>query len=165
MAQNYTYSPIGIIHSPFHDPAGMPIQPAGASGVRGSIEIYEDYKEGVIDLDGFSRIFLIYPFHRLDGYALSVTPFLDTTPHGVFATRAPRRPNALGLSSVRLCEVRGCVLNIEDVDILDGTPLFDIKPYVPAFDAFPNEADGWLSGRSETVLFTKSDSRFMGNIS
>ena len=102
----FSYRPIGIIMSPFQDPAGMPIQPQGARGVQGSVEIYEEYRPGLSDLEGFSRIILIYPFHRSAGYSLVVTPFLDTRPRGVFSTRAPRRPNAIGLSIVRLEEVK-----------------------------------------------------------
>jgi tRNA (adenine37-N6)-methyltransferase len=155
-----TFVPIGTIHSPFTEPAGMPIQPAGAVGVQGSVLLDPEFQPGLADLSGFSRIILLYPFHRSTGYSLVVTPFLDTTAHGVFATRAPRRPNALGLSIVRLIEVHGCELIIEGVDILDGTPLLDIKPYVPAFDAYPEEAAGWLAGSEDTVGTTKSDTRF-----
>ena len=155
-----TFTPIGIIHSPYTDPAGMPIQPAGAAGVQGSIIMDPAFLAGLKDLAGFSRIILLYPFHRSQGYSLAVTPFLDTVPHGVFATRAPRRPNAIGLSIVRLKAVNGNELVIEDVDILDGTPLLDIKPYVPAFDCFPCEKTGWLEGCRDAVSVTKSDHRF-----
>jgi tRNA-Thr(GGU) m(6)t(6)A37 methyltransferase TsaA len=130
----FSYVPIGTIHSPFTEPAGMPIQPAGATGVRGTVMLEEQFREGLRDLCGFSRIILLYAFHRSQGYELGVIPFLDTIPHGVFATRAPRRPNAIGLSIVRLIAVNGCELVIEDVDVVDGTPLLDIKPYVSAFD-------------------------------
>ncbi|MCX6689655.1 MAG: tRNA (N6-threonylcarbamoyladenosine(37)-N6)-methyltransferase TrmO [Methanoregula sp.] len=142
----FTYTPIGTIHSPFTELAGMPIQPAGAAGVRGRMVIDEKYQAGLCDLNGFSRIILLYPFHHSQGYNLEVIPFLDTVSHGVFSTRAPRRPNAIGLSIVRLVAVNGCELIIEDVDILDGTPLFDIKPYSPAFDSYPDEKSGWLAG-------------------
>ncbi len=139
-----TYTPIGTIRSPFRDIAGMPVQPNGARGTKGSIELYEPYRGGHCDLDGFERIILIYAFHRCTGHCLTVTPFLDTTPRGVFATRSPKRPNAIGLSVVRLIEVKDTMLIIEDVDVLDGTPLLDIKPYVPAFDAYPvPAAGGW----------------------
>jgi tRNA-Thr(GGU) m(6)t(6)A37 methyltransferase TsaA len=160
-AMAFSYRSIGIIRSPYKDPAGMPIQPQGARGVRGSVEIYEEYRPGLSDLEGFSRIILIYPFHRSAGYSLVVTPFLDTTPRGVFATRAPRRPNSIGLSIVRLEAVKDGELVIGDVDILDGTPLFDIKPYVPAFDLYPDERSGWLSGCDERVAEVRSDWRFL----
>ena len=158
--QVYSYTPIGTIHSPFTEPAGMPIQPAGAAGVRGTIMIEEEFREGLRDLCGFSRIILLYAFHRSEGYSLEVIPFLDTVPHGIFATRAPRRPNAIGLSIVRLMGVNGCELAIEDVDVLDGTPLLDIKPYVPAFDCYPDEKSGWLAGCGDAVAGAKADRRF-----
>jgi tRNA (adenine37-N6)-methyltransferase len=160
----FTYRPIGTIRSPFHDPVGMPIQPGGASGVRGCVEVYEEFREGLADLDGFSRIILLYPFHRSSGFSLVVTPFLDDRPRGVFSTRAPRRPNAIGLSIVRLAGVQDDVLLIEDVDILDGTPLLDIKPYVPAFDSYPDERSGWLSGRDGKVVSARSDGRFRNEL-
>jgi tRNA-Thr(GGU) m(6)t(6)A37 methyltransferase TsaA len=156
----FSYRPIGIIRSPYLDPAGMPIQPGGARGVRGHVEVYEEYRPGLADLEGFSRIILIYPFHRSAGSSLVVTPFLDNQPRGVFSTRAPRRPNAIGLSIVKLVEVREGELEIEDVDILDGTPLLDIKPYVPVFDSFPDERSGWLTGCNGKIGSARSDGRF-----
>lgn len=158
----FCYTPVGIIRSPFHDPAGMPIQPAGAAGVRGTVEIDERFRGGLRDLSGFSRIILIYAFHRSEGYDIEVIPFLDTVPHGVFATRAPRRPNAIGLSIVRLISVRDGELVIEGVDVLDGTPLLDIKPYVPEFDCFPDERPGWFTGRTGRAATTRADGRFHG---
>ena len=158
-----TYSPIGTIHSPFTDIFGMPIQPTGARAVRGTVEISEEYAEGLADLEGFSRIILIYAFHKCASCQLTVTPFLDTTTHGIFATRAPCRPNAIGLSIVRLLAVKGCEVVIEGVDVLDGTPLLDIKPYVPAFDCYPDENSGWLAGCKDTVGSMKSDTRFCKN--
>jgi tRNA-Thr(GGU) m(6)t(6)A37 methyltransferase TsaA len=122
--------------------------------------VFEEYRAGLADLNGFSRIILIYPFHLSAGYSLVVTPFLDHHHRGVFSTRAPRRPNAIGLSMVRLVEVRGGDLVVEDVDILDGTPLLDIKPYVPAFDSFPDERSGWLSESGGKVVSARSDRRF-----
>jgi tRNA (adenine37-N6)-methyltransferase len=157
-----TFNPIGTIRSPFADPAGMPIQPAGAQGVRGTVVIDESFREGLRDLEGFSRIILIYAFHRSDGYSLEVIPFLDTVSHGIFATRAPKRPNAIGLSVVRLVAVNGRELVIEDVDILNGTPLLDIKPYVPAFDCFPDEKAGWFGDSRDMVAGVRSDRRFSG---
>lgn len=156
----FAYRPIGTIRSPYTDPAGMPIQPGGARGVSGRVEVFEEYRAGLADLDGFSRIILLYPFHRSSGYSLVVTPFLDTRPRGLFSTRAPRRPNAIGLSIVRLTGLKEGVLEIEDVDILDGTPLLDIKPYVPAFDSYPDEKAGWLEGCGERVVTARSDGRF-----
>jgi tRNA (adenine37-N6)-methyltransferase len=155
-----TFVPIGTIHSSYTDPAGMPLQPAGAVGVQGRIVLNPEYQAGLADLDGFSRIILMYSFHRSRGYSLAATPFLDTVPHGVFATRAPRRPNAIGISIVRLVAVNGNELVIEDVDILDGTPLLDIKPYVPAFDCFPDEKAGWFERCCDGIASARSDRRF-----
>ena len=156
----FSYTPIGTIHSPYTDIAGMPIQPVGARGVRGTIELRSDLCGGLLDLDGFSHIILLYALHRCTGYSLTVTPFLDPAPHGIFATRSPKRPNAIGFSVVRLMGVDGCVLTIEDVDILDGTPLLDIKPYVTAFDAHTDTRCGWFTHVAENVRDTRSDDRF-----
>ncbi len=157
---SYTFIPIGIIHSPFTEISGMPIQPNGARGIPGTVEIFEEYKEGLRDINGFSHLFLVYAFHQCVSFALTVTPFLDTSPHGVFATRAPKRPNAIGLSIVRLREVKETTLSVEDVDILDGTPLLDVKPYVPVFDAYPEAASGWLEQNVSGVGLFRSDGRF-----
>ena len=156
----FTYIPIGIVRSPFSDIAGMPIQPTGARGIRGTIEIRPEFIAGLKDLDGFSHVILIYVFHRCNGYSLEVKPFLDPTPHGIFATRAPRRPNAIGLSIVRLEGIVGNTLAIEDVDILDGTPLLDIKPYVPAFDSHGDAKAGWFDVVSCDAASVRSDDRF-----
>jgi len=155
-----TFTPIGIVRSPFRDPRNMPIQPLGARGVRGTVELDPIYAAGLKDLAGFSRIILLYHFNRSEGYTLEVVPFLDKTPHGVFATRAPRRPNAIGLSVLKLVAVDGATLHVLDVDILDGTPVVDIKPYVPAFDAYPDEQPGWLAAAPEDARTMRSDGRF-----
>jgi tRNA-Thr(GGU) m(6)t(6)A37 methyltransferase TsaA len=152
--------PIGVVRSPFTDPVGMPIQPAGACGVRGAVEVFPEYCEGLADLEGFSRIILLYHFHRSEGYSLRVVPFLDDRERGLFATRAPRRPNPIGISTVRLVGVEGCRLAIEDVDVLDGTPLLDIKPYVPEFDAHPDERSGWFGECARDVGEARADHRF-----
>jgi len=155
-----TCEPIGIIHSPFTAPEGMPIQPAGAAGVRGTAEILPPYLPGLKDLDGFSHLILLYHFHRARPLQLQPTPFLDTEPRGIFATRAPTRPNPIGLSVVRLLRVDGGILQLEGVDILDGTPLLDIKPYVPAFDAPTEVRTGWLEEAAAQVKSQRSDDRF-----
>ena len=154
------YKPIGVIHSPFKDIKGVPIQPTGAVGVTGTVEIEPMYGDGLKDIEGFSHIILIYHFHLSKGYSLKVKPFLDDRQHGVFSTRAPRRPNPIGMSIVRLVKVEGCTLHIEDVDIVDGTPLLDIKPYVLQFDAREVEKTGWLFGKADKVHEAKSDERF-----
>ncbi|NPU85185.1 MAG: tRNA (N6-threonylcarbamoyladenosine(37)-N6)-methyltransferase TrmO [Syntrophaceae bacterium] len=160
MSDHFLFRPIGIIHSPFSNPADMPIQPTGAKGVPGRAIIESAYRDGLKDLEGFSHIHLLYAFHLSEGYALHVKPFLDDRLRGVFATRAPRRPNAIGLSVVRLVRVEGNVLHIEDVDVIDGTPLLDVKPYVPAFDVRPAERTGWLASRAEGAADVRSDRRF-----
>lgn len=152
--------PIGIIHTPFSDPVGMPIQPVGAAGVRGTVQVFDEYVPGLQDLDGFSHILLLYVFHRSEGFKLQVVPFMDTEPRGVFATRAPKRPNPIGLSLVRLDRVEGATLHVSGLDILDGTPLLDIKPYVPDFDRQEQVRTGWLEQARKTVSKRRSDQRF-----
>jgi tRNA-Thr(GGU) m(6)t(6)A37 methyltransferase TsaA len=139
------YKPIGIIHSPFKEPRDAPIQPTAAFDSEGTVEIFPEYLEGIKDIEGFSYIILIYHFHLSRGFSLKVKPFLDEKLRGVFATRAPARPNPVGLSIVRLVKVEGEKLYIRNVDIVDGTPLLDIKPYVPEFDSQEAEKIGWLS--------------------
>lgn len=139
----------------------MPIQPAGAAGVRGTVEVFEEYRPGLKDLDGFSHLILLYVFHRSQGYSLEVVPFLDKQPCGVFATRAPKRPNPIGLSIVRLGAVENGILQVLDVDILDGTPLVDIKPYVPRLDNRENVRSGWLEQSGKAVAEHRSDDRFI----
>jgi tRNA-Thr(GGU) m(6)t(6)A37 methyltransferase TsaA len=160
MAMEINYRPIGIIHSPFTDIEGMPIQPTGASGVRGTVDVRPEFAAGLRDLEGFSHIILLYHFHRVRGAKLVVTPFMDSQTHGVFATRAPKRPNPIGLSIVKLLGIDQSILHIENVDILDGTPLLDIKPYVPEFDQPPSDRVGWLEAASGRVRSKQSDGRF-----
>lgn len=154
------FAPIGIIHSPFTKLEDMPIQPAGAAGVKGTVEVFEQYRAGLRDLDGFSHIILLYYFHRSHSFDLQVVPFMDSEPRGLFATRAPKRPNPIGLSVVQLDRIQGGLLHIQNVDILDGTPLLDIKPYVPEFDAQGEVRTGWLEKARKTVSSRKSDDRF-----
>jgi len=158
--ESFTYVLIGIVHSPFSDIAGMPIQPSGARGIQGSIKIHQEFIAGLKDLEEFSHVILIYALHRCNGYSLEVKPFLDSQPHGIFATRAPKRPNAIGLSIVRLAGIAGNRLEIEDVDILDGTPLLDLKPYVPAFDSHCDAKAGWFDAVSHNATTLRSDERF-----
>jgi tRNA-Thr(GGU) m(6)t(6)A37 methyltransferase TsaA len=155
-----TYRPIGVVHSPFRDVAGVPIQPRGAVGVRGTVEVYQEFAAGLKDLEGFSRVCLLYHFHLSRGWQPHVVPFLDTEPRGLFATRAPRRPNPIGLSVVKLLGVEANVLEIEEVDVVDGTPLLDIKPFVPEFDLYEVERVGWLEQARRRVEKTRSDDRF-----
>jgi len=154
------YIPIGVVRSPFKTLEGTPIQPIGAKGVRGQIELFNDFIGGVKDLDGFSHIIIIYHFHLSKGFDLEVKPFLDSEYRGVFATRAPKRPNPIGISVVKLVRAEGRCLTIEDVDVLDGTLLLDIKPYVPQFDSKEMCEIGWLSGRVQDAEKSRADDRF-----
>jgi tRNA-Thr(GGU) m(6)t(6)A37 methyltransferase TsaA len=152
--------PIGLIHSPFQGISDVPIQPAAAAGMRGTVELLAEFAPGLKDLNGFSHIILLYYFHLTTQVRLSVIPFLDHEPRGVFATRAPSRPNPIGLSIVRLLSIEDNLLHIENVDIVDGTPLLDIKPYVPAFDHYPADRTGWLERARENIKEKRSDDRF-----
>ncbi|MDD5583357.1 MAG: tRNA (N6-threonylcarbamoyladenosine(37)-N6)-methyltransferase TrmO [Candidatus Marinimicrobia bacterium] len=155
-----TLEPIGIIYTPFKTKEGMPIQSNGAKGIKGQIRVKKEFIQGLIDLDGFSHIILIYYFHRSSGFELLVTPFLDDRKRGVFATRAPKRPNPIGISVVRLLRIEKNILYIENVDMLDETPLLDIKPYIPDFDIHKTEKDGWIKNKTDKLNKTKSDKRF-----
>jgi tRNA-Thr(GGU) m(6)t(6)A37 methyltransferase TsaA len=155
-----TYVPIGLVRSPFTMLAGMPLQPPAAQDVLGTVELASTWHAGLKDLEAFSHVILVTHLHRMVGYRLEVTPYLDDQPHGIFATRSPQRPNPLGLSVVRLLAIEGERLHIAGVDVLDGTPLLDLKPYVPAFDAPAAERIGWFAGRLERLLTTRADDRF-----
>ena len=156
------YRPIGIIHSPFKTPEGSPIQPAAARGIEGKIEIFPEFEEGLQDLAEFSHIFMLYHFHLSGAFSLMVKPFLDDERHGVLATRAPSRPNPIGISVVRLIRIASCDLYIQNVDVIDCTPLLDIKPYVPAFDVHPAEKIGWMADKTKRIDKTVGDGRFSG---
>ncbi len=158
--QQIIYRAIGIIHSPFAETTGMPIQAKAAEGVTGSVVIEPEYVAGLKDLEGFSHVIVLYHFHLSEGYSLEVKPFLDDRPHGVFATRAPKRPNSIGISVVRLTGIADGTLEICDVDVVDGTPLLDIKPYVPAFDVRQAERIGWLADNARRMNHTRADERF-----
>ena len=155
---NLMFKPVGIVHSPFRKASDTPIQSAMAKGMEGWIEVFAQFAPGLRDLAGFERIWLIYRFDRTTPAQLVVKPFLDEQEHGVFATRSPCRPNAIGLSCVRLLSVDGNQLHIGDLDVLDETPLLDIKPYVPAFDCFGACRVGWLEGKG--IQPVMADDRF-----
>ena len=138
----FVMRPIGVIHSPYTEMAGTPIQ-SSHSQAKGIVDVYPEFVEGLQGLEGFSHIFLLYAFHESSGYTMIVKPFLDDHLHGLFATRYPARPNPIGLSVVRLIARQGNSLEIEGVDMLDGTPLLDIKPYVPDFDIRTDTRNGW----------------------
>jgi len=139
-----THTPIGVIHSQFTDPDDTPIQGVFADGARGEVEVFMEYADGLKDISGFSHLILLYHFHRADGYSLISKPFMEDTEKGIFSIRHPRRPNPIGISIVRLENVRGNMLEICDVDILDGTPLLDIKPFVHKFDHRADIQSGWV---------------------
>jgi len=138
-----TMKPIGIIHSPFYRKETVPIQPS-RSKAAGSVEVFQEYQEGLQDIEGFSHIVLIYRFHKSKGYNLRVVPYLDTQERGLFATRSPRRPNQIGLSIVTLVKRQENILFIQGLDVLDDTPLLDIKPFVPDFIPKGRIKIGWL---------------------
>ena len=155
------YKPIGVVHSLFKQPKGTPIQPAGAKNIDGTIELFPEYAEGLEDLEGFSHIFLIYHFHLSKGAPLKVRPYMDSEVHGVFAMRGPGRPNPIGISVVRLVRIEENILYIQDVDVVDGTPLLDIKPYVPEFDIREVKKIGWLEKNVHKLSTSKDDGRFI----
>ena len=155
-----TYTPIGIIHTPFKEPRGTPIQPAAAGGIRGTVEIFPEYVGGLKDVEGFSHIYLLFHFHLSKGHHLKGRPYLDNEERGIFAIRGPSRPNPIGLSIVRLVKVEGNILHIRDVDMVDGTPLLDIKPYVPEFDNRKEVRIGWLENKVKGLPKARDDGRF-----
>ncbi len=158
--QNITFNPIGTIKSPFKKPAGTPIQPTAEGAGRAQIELLPEYVEGLKNLDGFSHLILLYHCHLAKEPSLTVKPFMEDREHGIFAIRAPSRPNSIGLSIVRLKKIEKNILYIEDVDILDGTPLLDIKPYVPEFDVREGVKIGWLEKNVRKLSAIEDDGRF-----
>ncbi|HRX86477.1 MAG TPA: tRNA (N6-threonylcarbamoyladenosine(37)-N6)-methyltransferase TrmO [Phycisphaerae bacterium] len=155
--------PIGIVHSPHVVAEQTPIQPVYADGIRGRAEVLPEFVEGLGDLEGFSHIILIYWFHQAPPPRLTVKPFLDDVERGIFATRAPCRPNPLGTSIVRLMSREGRVLHLEDVDILDGTPLLDIKPYVARFDQRQDARCGWQDRIDEATARRRGRRAYRGD--
>ena len=141
--KDIVFRPIGVVRSAHTDPSRTPIQPRYAKDIEGRIEIYPEYEEGLTDVEGFSHIVVLFHLHRARSARLMVIPFMDTTPRGVFATRSPSRPNPIGMSVVRLLRREGRVLHIADVDMLDGTPVIDIKPHIARFGADDPVSSGW----------------------
>ncbi|WP_254528013.1 tRNA (N6-threonylcarbamoyladenosine(37)-N6)-methyltransferase TrmO [Natrinema gelatinilyticum] len=158
----FEYESIGVIRTPFESPDGMPIQPVGTDAVVGIVEVYELYADGLQDLNGFSHCILLYHFHAsADTASLQVEPFLDDEKRGVFATRAPQRPNPIGLSVVEIDSVTDHKVTVRGIDVIDQTPLLDIKPFVPDFDV-PSDADtGWLDAPKSTIRSKQADERFL----
>ena len=158
MFGNLIIEPIGVIETPFREPAGTPIQPSRANGAQGRVCIEPRFQAGLQDLAGFERIWLIYWLHKAPESRLLATPFLDTRKRGIFATRVPARPSPIGISAVRLLAVQHGIIEVADVDMIDGTPLLDIKPYVPEFDCYAASKAGWFDeSDSERCL---ADDRF-----
>lgn len=156
------YTPIGVIHSEHQFAEETPIQPVYARGCEGRAEIRPEYAEGLKDLDGFSHLILLFHLHRAGEPSLTVIPFTDDKPRGVFSTRHPQRPNPIGLSVVHLVRIEGTVLYLEDVDILDGTPLLDVKPYVPRFDGVERPKGGWTQTVDEETARQRGRRGFRG---
>ena len=155
-----TYKPIGKIRSPFNKPEGTPIQPTAEESANGKIELLPDYKEGLKDLEGFSHLILLFHCHKAGEPSLTVKPFMEDKPHGIFSIRAPSRPNSIGLSIVQLEKIEDNIVYIKNVDILDETPLLDIKPYVPEFDRRDNVKIGWLEKNVSKLSSIEDDGRF-----
>ena len=160
LGDSVEYHPIGIIHSPYKKPQGTPIQPIAGAGNTAVIEIYPQYAEGLKDIEGFSHLILIFHMHLVKNSQLKVIPFLDTEERGVFATRAPGRPNPIGFSVVKFEKVEGNLLTVNDIDMLDGSPILDIKPFIPAFDVRQADRTGWLNKNDYEILKTLDDGRF-----
>jgi tRNA (adenine37-N6)-methyltransferase len=154
-------NPIGVIRTPHTDIKNMPIQPIAAEGIKGYIELLPEYVAGLKDMEGFSHITLVYRFHKIVGFELEVIPFMDTEKRGIFSCKAPKRPNAIGISTVKLIAIGGNIIHIEQVDMLDGTPLIDIKPFYPRYDNRENVTIGWLEKNKDLPLEKlRADERF-----
>jgi tRNA-Thr(GGU) m(6)t(6)A37 methyltransferase TsaA len=154
----FTFRAIGVVRSPFREQEGTPVQPAFAEGAEGTIELDPRYAPALADLDGFERIWVLWVADRARPYQASVVPYLDTHPRGLFATRATCRPNPIALSHLRLLGIEGSVLRVADLDILDGTPVLDLKPYVPRFDSLGGLRSGWVDSAPGRRL--RADRRF-----
>ena len=160
MKYNISYKAIGIVHSTFKKPNGTSIQPNNNEDIA-TIEVFSEYAEGLKDLDGFSHIILIYHFHLLNKTELMTTPFMDTIPHGIFATRSPARPNKIGLSVLKIKKIDKNIVTVSGIDVVDGTPILDIKPYVPQFDSVETQKIGWLKNNVHKQKDTRDDERFL----
>lgn len=155
MKKSITVRPIGIINTPYKEPKGMPIQGKFKGGVSGTAKVFPEYKAGLKDIEGFSHVILIYYFNRSKEEKLICRPFLEDTEHGIFAIRSPYRPNHIGFSIVKLKSVKGSIITFTEVDILDGTPLLDIKPYVKHFDRRDKVKNGWIDKHFKTGKIPK----------
>jgi tRNA-Thr(GGU) m(6)t(6)A37 methyltransferase TsaA len=159
--EHIVINPIGVIRTPHTDIQNMPIQPIAAEGISGYIELLPEYTEGLSDLEGFSHITLLYHFHKIKGHKLKVIPFMDTEERGIFSCKAPKRPNAIGTSTVKIIGIEGNIVHIDQVDMLDGSPLIDIKPFYPRYDNRENVSIGWLEKNKDLPLQElRADGRF-----
>ncbi len=154
---------IGVINSPYKQPSGTPVQAAQAEHAEARIEVFTEYAPGLADLEGFDYIWLIYGLDRIKSWKLKVIPFLDTVERGIFSTRSPARPNSIGIAAVRLLERNDNMLLVRGVDMLDQTPLYDIKPYVPSIDSRPAKRIGWFDGKDGNFSLHTDDGRFIDN--
>ena len=150
MKKSITIKPIGIINTPYKEPKGIPIQGKFEKGVTGTIRLFPEYRAGLKDIEGFSHLILIYHFNRSKEERLMGKPFLEDVEHGIFAIRSPHRPNHIGFSIVKIKKVKGKTITFSEVDILDGTPLLDIKPYVKHFDSRGKVKNGWIDRHFKT---------------
>jgi len=160
MLEKIEFKPIGIIHSPYRELRGTPIQPEAAKDTEGRVEVFPAFASGLKDLDGFSHIFLLYYFHKARKADLLQKPFMDDSLRGVFAIRSPSRPNPIGLSVVRILSVEDSIITVRGLDVVDGTPLLDIKPYLPEFDVFDVDKKGWLEENVHKLRSSRDDGRF-----
>lgn len=160
MPEPLTFRPIGVIRTVNLQAAGTPIQPSAAAGHDGRIELDPAWADGLLDLAGFERIWLLYCFDRASAPQARVTPYRDTREHGIFATRMPPRPVPIGMSAVRLLRIEGCTLHVTEIDVLDGSPLLDIKPYVPTYDSWPGVRCGWLDEPGVNRGNLRADARY-----
>ena len=154
------FKPVGVVHSPYKTVENMPIQPSAGMDTEAEIEIFPEYAEGLSDIEGFSHLYIIFHLNMVKKHKLKVIPFLDNVERGIFATRSPARPNPIGLSVVELTGVEGNILHIRGVDMLDGSPVLDIKPFVPDFEKHDNIRTGWFEGKSCKAGDILSDGRF-----
>ena len=157
MPEQIVYQPIGVIHTPYTEKENTPIQGCFAPNSRGNVEVYPEYSDGLKDVEGFSHLILIYHFHKSEGCQLITKPFLDKEKKGIFSIRYFTRPNPIGISIVRLLKINGCILEVGEVDMLDETPLLDIKPYVPQFDIKENVKNGWYNNASERSKYQREN--------
>jgi tRNA (adenine37-N6)-methyltransferase len=152
MENNIVIKPIGVINTPYTEPKGIPIQGTFEKGITGTVNVFQEYQQGLKDLDGFSHAILLYYFNKSKEETLMSKPFLEDVEHGIFSIRSPHRPNHIGISVVKIEKVKDGIITFSEVDILDGTPLLDIKPYVSHFDHRSNVKNGWIDNHFKDAV-------------